>query len=332
MKNQNNNVQQNKYFNSGFSLVELLVALLIGSLLLLGIIQIFTASNQGAQGQNALLRIQENARIGLEFLARDIRAVDYAGCLANKTNITNIISRTGGFDPSIHEYFQLGAINSFIANSGESLGSNELIASSDVLTLVGARPVCSGTGELVTNTDRVAPLQLKNSCDIPDGSVLLVTNCQTGNIFIKSGGESGIVGHTTAPVVGLANTSNQLNAVYSDNATLLEPYVYTYFISTGANGNTSLFRREGDRNFELITNVRNLQFQFAVDANLDGVAEQLVSTASLTPDQIPYVIGIEYSLALQAESSDVLTERTFTTLTMIRNRTTPNYRLINQGN
>jgi len=64
----------------GFSLVELMVALLIGIVISIGVVQIFSATRTTYQIDESLARAQENGRFALEFLAQDIRHAGYAGC------------------------------------------------------------------------------------------------------------------------------------------------------------------------------------------------------------------------------------------------------------
>ena len=67
--------------NRGLSLVELMVALAIGLLLLLGLVEIFGASRAAFSSAEGSARIQENSRFALEFLRRDARMAGHMGCL-----------------------------------------------------------------------------------------------------------------------------------------------------------------------------------------------------------------------------------------------------------
>jgi len=64
----------------GFSLVELLIAILIGLIISIGVVQIFSATRATYQLDESLARAQENGRFALEFLTQDIRHAGYAGC------------------------------------------------------------------------------------------------------------------------------------------------------------------------------------------------------------------------------------------------------------
>lgn len=63
----------------GLSLIELMVALAIGVVLLLGLVQIFGASRAAFASAEGASRIQENARFAMDFLRRDIRLTAYMG-------------------------------------------------------------------------------------------------------------------------------------------------------------------------------------------------------------------------------------------------------------
>ncbi len=62
----------------GLSLVELMVALLLGLVLMTGIIQVFLASRQTYNTNEAMARMQENGRFALEFISRSARLAGYA--------------------------------------------------------------------------------------------------------------------------------------------------------------------------------------------------------------------------------------------------------------
>jgi len=62
---------------TGLSLVELMIALVVGLLLLGGVIEIFVANKQTYRVADASARIQENARFATEILGRYLRIAGY---------------------------------------------------------------------------------------------------------------------------------------------------------------------------------------------------------------------------------------------------------------
>ncbi len=60
----------------GLSLVELMVALVLGLVLMTGIIQVFLSSRQTYASNEAMARMQENGRFALEFISRSASSLD----------------------------------------------------------------------------------------------------------------------------------------------------------------------------------------------------------------------------------------------------------------
>lgn len=67
---------------AGLSLIELMVAVVLGLLVVLAAIGLFTSNRAVYDSSEALARIQENARAGFELMARDIRGADGTACRA----------------------------------------------------------------------------------------------------------------------------------------------------------------------------------------------------------------------------------------------------------
>lgn len=57
----------------GFSMIELMIAILIGSILLIGITSLFSTTSNVNRMENGLARLQENGRFALNRIAADIR-------------------------------------------------------------------------------------------------------------------------------------------------------------------------------------------------------------------------------------------------------------------
>ncbi len=77
----------NIHKQSGLSLIELLVASLLGSLLILGLSQIYLTVKRSQLSQNAIASIQEKGRFIAYFLRKRIHMAGYSGCEKNKPTI-----------------------------------------------------------------------------------------------------------------------------------------------------------------------------------------------------------------------------------------------------
>lgn len=66
---------------AGFSIIELMVTILISSILLLGVLQLFINTSDTDRTSNELARVQENGRLVLELITREARRAGYQGCV-----------------------------------------------------------------------------------------------------------------------------------------------------------------------------------------------------------------------------------------------------------
>lgn len=70
-----------RYFVRGYSLVELLLALTVGLILVLGVIQVLLSARATHASQQAATLLQDDARFVLGKMVQDIRQVGMFGCL-----------------------------------------------------------------------------------------------------------------------------------------------------------------------------------------------------------------------------------------------------------
>ncbi|MFY0728543.1 PilW family protein [Pseudomonas sp. NFX15] len=82
--------------SSGFGLIELLIALALSLIVVLGVVQIFIASKNTYLSQNAAANMQEDARFVLSKMLQEIRMVGMFGCLETITDS----SESGDFQAS----------------------------------------------------------------------------------------------------------------------------------------------------------------------------------------------------------------------------------------
>lgn len=88
--------------SAGLSLVELMIAMVIGLVLLLGLMQVFAASRTASRLSEGLARVQENGRFAMDFLQRDLRMAGHFGCVNDQSHSIN--------NPgSLHTTFTAGA-------------------------------------------------------------------------------------------------------------------------------------------------------------------------------------------------------------------------------
>jgi len=89
---------------TGLSLVELMVALLISTILLLGVLELFGSSSKTSRSANALARLQENGRLAMDLIAREARRTGFNGCDGGLDEEDKPLSFTNAADENIDRF------------------------------------------------------------------------------------------------------------------------------------------------------------------------------------------------------------------------------------
>lgn len=257
---------------SGFSLVELLVALTIGLFLVGGILYIYLSTRSSYSTNDAAARVQEDARFAMERLTREIRMAGYTGC-ANSLDIpVNVIANT-----PIN--FGLGAgVQVFDNGTGWTNPTSSpvisRVAGTDVITLKGVGQ-CSARLRGNMTADN-ANIQIDtNPCNWVAGTILVISDCTSADIFAATNVSSGNV--TIAHAIGgtPGNIDNKLSKAYGTDALVWQYSERTYFIglhpiigqpmlyeinSNGVTGAVS----------DIVGNVYDMQFVLNLDTDGDG--------------------------------------------------------------
>ena len=93
---------------SGLSLIELMIALLLGSILTVALVQIFTSNSQSFRSNQSMARSAESGRIAVDILARAIRNAGFFGCYPITSLTNNLDSTDGNYNALLHGYSTFG--------------------------------------------------------------------------------------------------------------------------------------------------------------------------------------------------------------------------------
>lgn len=318
---------------NGFSLVELMVALVIGSILLGAVLLIFTSSKKTYDVQDQSARMQENGRYAIEVLLKDIRLAGYWGGNADRVIKTanSVAPTTSGCD----------------ATNWSKMISQRLYGLND------------------TNNDSTTTGNYTNAACIPTyvrGDVLTVRHAQTTPVVAASLGATGIYTISDMDAAGLFTGTTVPSEVTIDSGgshVLAEPnaiypvVTHAYHIRTGTSScpvgqsapAPSLYRlvattTAGPTAEEVISGVENFQVQYGVDtsaakdsseiqffnasstldwANIVAVRVWLL-LRSLCPES-NYTNTNTYAMGDQSLTfNDAFRRQIFTTTIMLRNR------------
>ncbi|WP_105101918.1 PilW family protein [Microbulbifer pacificus] len=289
----------------GLSLIELMIGLLLSSLLLLGVLQVFQSNTSTSRSQTALSRIQESGRFAIDLLSKEIRAADYWGCAPGPDSISNSLASPSAFFSSVGADGIQGLND---AAAGEKVGGKDVVAGTDVLIIGSTVDACGGAGRMVNPANPLLP-EVSANCPIATGDIVLVANCRAGDVFSITG----VTGDLGAGNRVISHGAT-LQEAYGADAKILKPYQRTYFIAESAAGGTSLFMRdENDNTQELVPGIEDMQITYGRDTSGDGVVD-IWQSAESNLDNMAQATAIKVQLLVASEDGAGVTSQKVTEL------------------
>jgi len=302
----------------GLTLVEMMIAITISTILMSGMLQVLVSNNQHYRTQEATSRLQESGRFAAHLITQEIRMADFWGCAGSTTNITDHLNHP-----------PVGTSNPATPQEGGIAGTNDNgLNGSDTITLQGAL----GSGIRVNTHDVVAATFSVSSINhsLDNGDVVLVSDCQNADLFQVSDAHSGTHANVTAATgSGIPGNASHPETPYADGvATMFKVRKITYSIKTSTSGQPALYRKHNGSNVEMVEGVENMQILYGEDTDNDKTANRYVEadTAGLVMDNVVSVHltltlrTIEDNVAGAATHGDRRIRRTYTTTITIRNR------------
>lgn len=293
----------------GLTLIELMIAMLIGVVLILGLVQVFAASRSAYMLSEGMSRVQENGRFGLDYLQRDIRMVGHFGCVNDQAHMANspqgLVSLFGAhpgldFFTSVQGYEADGtapgaglAISETPAVGGTAYSpmlpaeiaaaTTNRINGSDIIALrflaAEGVPVTAIEGTPDTPVFRFDPARwdvLRSGADNP--GLFGVADCISSVVFQAAAVDSGS-GSVTAGSTQSFNASSVFTRVFTEGqATLHRAESVVFYVGRNDQGQPSLYRVRFTagpsgalvaQRQELVEGIENMQLLYGVDRQLD---------------------------------------------------------------
>jgi type IV pilus assembly protein PilW len=233
----------------GVTLIELMVALVLGLLVLGAVIQLFIGSKATYMSNEALARVQENGRFSMEVIKREFRGAASRGVCASRLVFQNHFN-TGcgsqpealfsadttimGFDFAGTERGDDYTLPEELDPDGQSTGQwtaklsdgstetlpswlqNEVVPGSDVVVVRSAE-VVPGVTSATTSGATDSTLDLTGAHGLEAGDFALVTNCRL-NINSSGSGFTGDIFQNTGTGSQLNRTGGSCGATGPGNA------------------------------------------------------------------------------------------------------------------
>ncbi len=265
----------------GFTIVELMIAALLGLLLLAGVVQVFLSNKQTYSTLEGVGRIQENLRFAATRISDEIAQAGSFGCSAVAPDET--VAGTTDYSLGIE-----GVEGSVAGATTDSITLRHAVADEG---LPLDNPMASGTDVLRVDNDAEY-----DTGDFKIGQILVVTDCANATVFRADPAPVPDVAadEYTISHSGPLNDNADLGRVYgypgSAAAWVHKVYSTTFLIQDSprlyAPGVPirSLFVIVDDGNGvpttdELVQGVRDMEIQYGEDTDGDGTADRYLDWA-----------------------------------------------------
>lgn len=262
---------------SGFSLVELMVAITIGLLVMAAIVTVMVSSKKNYTVQDSLARLQENARFAVDFIARDLRMAGYYGCADDVSAVQNNVDTDGA--PLLDTTLPLEAVEDMVVGTSTWYPSSaitddltgakiKIVPGTDAITV----RFMDGAGTPVTPPympTTAAALHVEPGNKLNKGDVVMVADCQSADVFQVTSVNpdlNGTVGHNDgAAGVSPGNAVKDLSKIYEDGAFIGKLTAARYFVATNIDrpNRPGLYRVTGaGAAQELVEGVEHMQILY----------------------------------------------------------------------
>ncbi|MCB1755070.1 MAG: PilW family protein [Gammaproteobacteria bacterium] len=316
---------------SGFSLIELMIAMVIGLLLMAGIISIFAGSRKSFDLTQEISGLQESARFAMESLTNDIRLSGFQGCITAEDDSTSIQSKTAPTSDLNMTATRGAEVNGTSWSPAAPIELSNLepapLSGSDVLMIQYGSPVGARLASPMIGLD--APLVLEsNAIGLQPGDLAIVSDCDQADLFTVSNVSGNTIQHTPAD-----NHSGNLTKEYSPigdtpagNVARVMKFNYiTYYVGDSGRFNTqgnpiySLYAYDlnainnGTPPTEIIEGVENMQVLYGIRA-VNGTVRYVPADDGSFDNSRVHSIQIGLLIASIEGKSDTEDDRTYTLL------------------
>ena len=241
----------------GFTMLELMIALVIGLALIAGIFSVFLMTKETQNFTMAMSRVQDSARFSLDYLKQDIRMIGYRGCISfDDPNVTiNIKDMPVAYVASENELvgFEIAAnpLNTVLYSNAGNI-KRIIKQGTDAFSIArmgNSHSILQSSMKTVTSA-----VEMWGNMGLRKNDIAFISDCTNADIF-KVTSEPLVSGSKVTLSHGVGNGKNKSNALssaYFKDATVSKYQSRLYFI-----GNTERTNSAGDPIYSLFQATNN---------------------------------------------------------------------------
>ncbi len=306
---------------AGFSLIELMVALVLGLVLIGGVVNIFLSNQQTFRTNEGLGRLQENARISFELMAREVRQA--GGNLCGASLMANVLNNAAdwrfNWDAGTLQGFDGSQAATGIVATGTA--TEERVAGTDALRVLSGGMFDgitiathdAGTAQITLNTadHGFNANDVVVVCDGQSAALVKLTAASPGATALLVHGNG--AGATDNCSMGLGYPTDCSSAAGNAYTFLPGGFVTrftasTWYIGNNPRGGRSLYRASFAANPEEIAEgVRDMQLDYLLRNEATGVLETDWVAADLVTDwtagAASQVVAVRLRLTLETQGN-----------------------------
>jgi type IV pilus assembly protein PilW len=317
--------------SSGFTLIELMIAMLLGLIVIAGVVSVFLATQRSYRTNEALGDVQDSSRIAFELMAHDIRDAGLTGC-TNNGKIGNVLKNGPANAGTIWWANWANAIHGYGIGTTADPAATAATASTDSLTLLGTEDLGLTVNTNVdithftTNATTAASLKTGDIavvCDPLQATIFQATSVVAQSVEHAAGGTS--PGNCSQGLDYRSVCTTAGNAYnYGPNAQVARLTAVDWYIGTNPAGGSSLYRvslGSGgtlDAPAEMVRNVSSMVLSYH-QAPAAGFVKASLVTNWAAVDAVQTIL-ILTSTDTNAGTDGLALSKSFTAITTLRNR------------
>lgn len=304
----------------GFSLVELMIALVLGLVLFAGVGHLVLASSRSWALQDELRRLRENGRLALDLLGQSISIAAYTGCPAQANLANTLFSETDNRQWMVH--FDKGILG-LPAGSSSRQQLDSKAASEAIIThrIDRDQTLTIVSHDLASTT---LTTSVSHGYDQGDLLALVTADCSQLSVFSAGVGTAGSIITHAATSGSLANCTGQLEGSFNCHAnsvdadiinhagSILAPVESYAFYLRESNNVPTLYRKLAGEYSSgnsinadaLIEGIEHLSARYGLDHDGDGVVNQYLGVSEISPysNQWQNVVSVKLELVARSFS------------------------------
>lgn len=288
----------------GFSLIELMIALVVGSVLIAVVARMIAGTLATYRSDEYLARLQENARYAIEQISFSGRMAGFSGCSRSINSLLDTTAVT--YEPGIYDVTRVfsgwehdgtGDADDYAIATLDPAGvalsewsdadGNDLVddledlvvPGTDVLVVKYADRVLD-VGASGTTAANAVTVALTGNNGIDQNALVLIADCLGSDLFQNRAADDAAQLSRSDSGGSPGNASANLSHAYGTDMEIYTFTVAVFFVGRGPGGEPSLFRRtynaagvDGVETLELVEGVENMQILYGEDTDDDRLVD-----------------------------------------------------------